>query len=179
MTDVHQWCKMNFRARRPCFIDHFLFLTFVSCDASVFSSFPILSPLPPLHLDFFDAWGIGMNFWTRLKWCRELSSTSTTQANFALRFPNCGGFLHCSLLVFCKALLLASELPTFCERLSLWASIFHCLARRRILLSTVWHCRVCFIDSPSLLCFALRCIRHMLPQNWPCFCLDERLCVSL
>ena len=28
--------------------------------------FPILSPLPPLHLDFFNAWGIGMNLWTRL-----------------------------------------------------------------------------------------------------------------
>ena len=27
MTDVHQWCKMNCSARRPCFIDH-LFLTF-------------------------------------------------------------------------------------------------------------------------------------------------------
>ena len=31
----------------------------------------------------------------------------------------CGGSLHCSLSVFFKSLLLASELPTFYERLSL------------------------------------------------------------
>ena len=31
MTYVHQWCKMNCSARRPCFIDY-LFLTFDFCQ---------------------------------------------------------------------------------------------------------------------------------------------------
>ena len=46
-----------------------------------------------------------------------LSSASTTQSYFVLRFPTFGGVLHCNLSVFCKALLLASELSTFSERL--------------------------------------------------------------
>ena len=55
-----------------------------------------------------------------------LSSASTTQAYFCLAFPNIAvGFPHCSLSVFCKALLLASELPTFNEHFSLYARIRH------------------------------------------------------
>ena len=43
----------------------------------------------------------------------------------------CGGCLHCSLSVFCNALLLASELPTFTERLSLWTWILHWNSSRK------------------------------------------------
>ena len=40
MTKIHQWRKMNFSPFIPCFIDHsFLFLTFVSCHAGIFSMF--------------------------------------------------------------------------------------------------------------------------------------------
>ena len=53
-------------------ITFFLFLTFVSCHAGIFSIFPILSPLPLLHLVFFlNAWSIGMTMWTRLWWVTE------------------------------------------------------------------------------------------------------------
>ena len=41
----------------------------------------------------------------------------------------CGGVLHCSSSLFCKALLLASELPTFYGWLWLWAWILHRLAQ--------------------------------------------------
>ena len=41
----------------PCSV-----LTFVSCHAGIFSSFSVFALLLPLHLDFFYASGIGMNF---------------------------------------------------------------------------------------------------------------------
>ena len=73
--------------------------------------FHIPSPLPPSHLEFFNAWGIGMNLWPRLWWVKEFipfavmwswwclcpapsslglvySSASTTQACLVIAFPN-------------------------------------------------------------------------------------------
>ena len=65
-------------------------------------------------------------------------------------FQYCGGFHHCSLSVFCKGLLLASELPTFYAQLSLWAWILHRLVRWRIFHSIVWHCRASVFRLPML-----------------------------
>ena len=46
----------------PCFMDDVLFFQLSSAAMPGLSSdFPILSPLLPLHLDFFVAWSIGMN----------------------------------------------------------------------------------------------------------------------
>ena len=99
----------------PCFIDHFFLVSDfrqLPCRNSLqfFPILPILSLLLLLHLDFFNAWGIGMNLWTRLWWVIEfvpfavmwswwglcpapsslglvLSSASTTQTFFVLHFP--------------------------------------------------------------------------------------------
>ena len=48
-------------------ITSFLLLTSSAAMPEFSPMFPILSPLPPLHLDFFNAWGIGMNLCTRLQ----------------------------------------------------------------------------------------------------------------
>ena len=108
----HQWRKMNFSALIPCFFDQFfLIYDFRQVPRRYFLQFfPFFLSLPPLHLLFLDAWDIGMNLWTRLQWVVEfipfevirswwglcpapsslglvLSSASTTQAYFVLRFP--------------------------------------------------------------------------------------------
>ena len=55
------------------------------------------------------------SFWP---WSRAFVGINNTSV-FCLAFTNIAvGVLHCSLSVLCKALLLASELPTFSERLS-------------------------------------------------------------
>ena len=139
------------------------------------SVFPILSPLLPLHLEF-HAWGSEKDLCRRLQWVTEfvpfavmwswpglcpapsslglvLSSASTVKAYFALRFPILR-FLHCSLSVFGNALLLVSELPTFYERLSLWAWFFIGWFNREKYASQLSGVvELCFLDSPSLLCF--------------------------
>ena len=75
----------------------------------------------------------------------------------------CGGFLHCSLSVF-------SELPTFHERLSLWAWILRRLVQWRIFLSTLWHCRALVSRQPIFVLLLFRCIRHMLPTYLTTHC---------
>ena len=141
------------------------------------SVFPTLSPLPPLHLEFFSVWGIGTNLWTRLQWVIEfipfavlwswwglcpapsslglvLSSAWTIQAYFCLAFPTIAvGFSTAIYRYFARHMLLASELPTLYEWLSLWAWILHRLVQWRIFLFIVWHCRA-FGFSIAHLCFA-------------------------
>ena len=82
-------------------------------------------------------------------------------------FQYCGGFLHCSSSVFCKALLLASELPS--------TSGFDCELEFFI----VWLNQECssqlsgivefwFLDDPSLFCsFFFLAIGHTRPHIWP------------
>ena len=67
-----------------------LLLTFVCCHAGIFASFFIISPLPPLHQEFLML----AVMWSWRSLCPApssldlvLSSTSTTQAYFVLRFP--------------------------------------------------------------------------------------------
>ena len=126
--------------------------------------FPILSPLPPLHLEF---WMLEASEWICAQDCSELWNASLLQqcdldevyVQLLLALVSCirrhqqhkrisscvsqycGGFTTALYRYFCQALLLASELPTFCERLSLWAWILRRLIQRRIFLSIVWHCR--------------------------------------
>ena len=83
------------------------------------------------------------------------------------------------VLDFHKALLLASEFPTFYERFS-WCVNFSSFGsmkktpRKSLALSSFG-----FLDSPFLLCLAFRCIRHMLPHIWPYSVRVLRLSVSL
>ena len=66
----------------------------------------------------------------------------------------CDGFLHCSLSVFCKALLLASELPTFYERLSFivsWKSSSFGSIKN---IPLIWLALSSFGSSTAYLCFA-------------------------
>ena len=69
MSKIHQWRKTNFSALISCFTDQRLSCFWFSSAAMPgFSSvFPTL-----LHCCFasgiFNAWGISMNLWTRLKW---------------------------------------------------------------------------------------------------------------
>ena len=90
-------------------------------------------------------------------------------------FPQyCGGFPHRSLSVFWKALLLASELPTFYERLSLWAWIL----RWRIFHLIVWR----FRDSPSFvsLSFSLhREIHFHIIRTRGCVFPCKTMCIIL
>ena len=59
---------------------------------------------------------VSSSFWP---WSRAFVGINNT-SKFCLAFPNIAvGLPHCSLSVFCKALLLASELPTFYEQLPL------------------------------------------------------------
>ena len=66
MTHVHQWCKLNFCARRPCFIDH---LFFTSDFREIFSNFSHSShyvSTAAFAAGIFMAWGMGINLWTKL-----------------------------------------------------------------------------------------------------------------
>ena len=49
----------------PSSINSFLFMTYDSCHAGIFSNFPMLFSLHPQHLIFFNAWGIGRNLCTK------------------------------------------------------------------------------------------------------------------
>ena len=65
MTYVHQWCKMNCSARRPCFIDH-LFLTFDFCQVprrKFLQFFQFLVHCCLCCWNFMD-WGTRINLWT-------------------------------------------------------------------------------------------------------------------
>ena len=62
-------------------------------------------------------------------------------------------FLHRCLLVFCKALLLASEFPTSFERFSWYVQILHHLVQWRRYHLIVWHYRG---FSIAHFCFAFR-----------------------
>ena len=122
MTEIHQWRKMNFSALVPCFVNHFFLvsdLRQLPCR-NVLQFFPILSPLLPLYREFLNAWGIGMNLWTRLltshrihpfcsdviltrfvsssfwPWSRAFVGINNTSV-FCLAFPIIAvAFLHCS-----------------------------------------------------------------------------------
>ena len=170
-----------------CFIDDFFLVSdshqLPCLDFHQF--FSILSPLPPLH-GIFNACGIGMNLCTRLQWVMKfiplammwswwglcpapsslglvLSSASTVQAYFVLRFPI---LRWVSPLLFIGILQsIASDLLFFSERLSLWAWIFHRLVSAKNIpfdVVDLW-----FLDSPSLLCLTFYCIGHLLPHIWP------------
>ena len=53
-------------------ITSFLFLTFVSCHARIFSSFSHFLSTAAFASGIFIAWGIGINLCTRLQWFNEL-----------------------------------------------------------------------------------------------------------
>ena len=70
MTHVHQWCKMNFCARHPCFIDHLLFTSvFCQVPRRNFSNCAHSLTTAALAAGIFDA---SINLWTKLWWCNEL-----------------------------------------------------------------------------------------------------------
>ena len=54
----------------------FLFLTFVSCHASIFSSFSYSLSTAAFTSGIFIAWGMGINLCTRLWWLNEFSIIS-------------------------------------------------------------------------------------------------------
>ena len=143
-------------------ITSFMFLTFVSCHAGIFQIF-LIFPLLPLHPFFFNAWGIGINLctkWWRLSefipfaamwssWYRcgipsnrilTDSLASTIQADLVLFSQCCCKFHGGNLLVLYKALVLASEFPTFYERFSWCVWILHLIQWRRYHVF-VWHYR--------------------------------------
>ena len=75
MTCVHQWGKMNFCARRPCFIDHLFFYFWLSSGPTTkFSPFFTHSlSTAAFAAGIFIAWGIRMNLCTKLYCCSEVS----------------------------------------------------------------------------------------------------------
>ena len=85
------------------------------------------------------------------------SSASTIQAYLVLCSQYCGRFPRCNFLVFYKALLLASELPTFYERFSWCVWILHLLVQWRRYHVIVWHDRALVSRQPTFvsLCFSL------------------------
>ena len=122
-------------------ITSFLFLSFVSCRAGVFFSFSLLfyycclciwnlhclkhrnefvnktvmiQRIHPFFSNMILMMFVSSSFepWSRVFASIERILSCVSQY--------CGGFHHCSLSVFWKALLPASELLTFYERLSLW-----------------------------------------------------------
>ena len=140
----------------------FLFLTFVSWHAGIFSYFSVLFPLLPWLSVFLaleaSEWICAQDFheslnsspwqWRDLDdvcvqlfpiWVSYIRRHRQYKRMWSCVSQNCGGFPHCSLWVFCKALLLASELPTFHERLSLWVWILRHLVQWRRFLAIVWH----------------------------------------
>ena len=126
MTQIHQWREMNFSAHSLCFIDHlFLVSDFRQLPCWDFLQFfPIISPLLPLHLEFLT---LEASEWICEQDCNESQNSSLLQwcdldevcVHLLLtliscfrrhqqykRFLSwvsqyCGGFLHCSLSVFC------------------------------------------------------------------------------
>ena len=132
---------MNFSALIPCFLDHFLLISdFRQLPCRFFLQFfpfflhyrlciwnflclrhrnelvhkTMMSyRIRPFSSDVILMRFMSSSFWP---WSRAFVGIDNTSA-FCLAFPNTG-FPHCSLSVFCKALLLASELATFYKRLS-------------------------------------------------------------
>ena len=151
MTDVHQWGKINLSAlisgffaitsffvsdfcQLPCrdFLQFFpLFLRcclciwyFLMLEASEwicaqdFHEFSNSSLLQQCDLD-----EVCVQHLVALVSCIRRHRQHKRILSFVSQY--CGGFLHCSSSVFCKALLLASELPTFYERLPLTMTMTH------------------------------------------------------
>ena len=176
---------MNFSALIPCFLDTFSFVS-VSCHAGIFFNFPILVPLLPSHLDFFTAWGFGINLCTKSSWfnCRDVIFVIPVRHTFqsyshsfvgidntrifGLAFPNtAAGFSAAIYWCFTRhcCWYRNSQLP---------AAVFHDVLEVLVLRSTeedtTWLpgiIELWFLDSPLSLRFAFRCIRHMLPHIWP------------
>ena len=163
--------------------------------------FPFLSPLLPLHLEFsllrhqnefvnktvmiqrnhpfFTDMILVMfvfcSFWALVSCFRRHQQHKHTP--FCVS-QCCGGFLHCSSSVFCKALLLASELPTFSERLSLWAGTSHFLVRWSTFLSIVGIVELWFLDGHF--CFVFFLLHRTCASTYLAIHhLDEKLFVFL
>ena len=167
MTQYELFCPYSLLQRSPpsCF-------WLSSAAMPEFSPvFTFLSPLPPLHLVFLmleasewicarnctELWNSSLLQWYDLdEVCVQLLLASVSCFRRHQQYKRvlscvsqyCGGFPHCSFSVICEALLLASELPTFYERLSLWAWILRRLVQWRIFLSIVWHCRALVSRKP-------------------------------
>ena len=182
MTRNELFCLYALLLRSPLF----LFLTFVSCHAGIFSSFSILSQLPPSHLlfsmleaseNYVPNCNGQMNLFLLQRCdlrdaCANLflidSSASAIQAYFWSCFPQyCGRFHRGNLLVFYKVVLLASEFPAIHERffmVSLNSSSFgsmkkiprNCLALSSFGFSTAHFC-FAFRFTASDICSHMHC----------------------
>ena len=139
-TEIHQWRKMNVSAIVPCFFYHFFLISdfrqlpcqnflqffpvFLFCRLCIWTFSCLKHRNKIMHHVPMTQWihsfcidVILMRFVSSSfsPWSRAFVGINNTSV-FRLS-QHCGWFHHCSLLVFCKALL-ASELPTFYERLS-------------------------------------------------------------
>ena len=155
MTQVHQWRKMNFSTFIPCFIDHFFFVSdFRQTPCRYFLEFfPLFLHCCLCNRHFqclrhrnklvyqvvMTQWIPFAAMWSSWYLCgtpsnRVLkdSSASTIQACLVLlSFPNTvAGFPAAIYWCFYKALLLASEFPTFHERFSWYVEILHHLVHQ-------------------------------------------------
>ena len=97
-----------------------------------------------------------------------LSSASTLQTYFVLRFPILRWFsplLFIGILQGIAGDIGTSNFPRVAFIVSLNSSWFG--SKKEY--SSQWSGSVelRFLDSPSLLCLLFRCIRHMLPHIWP------------
>ena len=155
-------------------ITSFLFLTFVSCHAGMFSNFSHSFSTAAIASGIKNAWGIGMTLCARQQWVTEFipfavmwsgwglcpapsslglvhSSASTTQAYFVLRFPI---LRWISPLLFIGILQGTSGFLCELEFFVVWlneefsSGVFE-----------FW-----FLDTPSLFCC---CIGHKFPHIRP------------
>ena len=142
-------------------ITSFLVLTFVSCHDGIFSNVSHVSPHCCLCIwnfkrlrhrnEFVNKTVMCHRIHPFVQWCDldeicvqlllALVSCFRRHQQYkhilSCNSEHCGGFHLSSLTVLCKAFMQASELPTFYERLSVWAWILRRLAQWRIFPSIV------------------------------------------
>ena len=171
MTEIHQWRKMNFSALCPTFFCFWLWSAVMSVSSPIFSFFFHCS-LRTSNFQCLRNRNKLMQYTAITEWIYSFCSNVIfvipawhTFQSYSHRFVGivkrvlscvsqfCGGLSHCSLSVFCKALL-TSNFPKAAFIVSLNSSSFGSMKNIPL-------------DSPSLFCILFRCIGQKFPHIWP------------
>ena len=187
MTQNELFCLYSLLPRSP-----------LSCFWLSSAVMPGFSPVFPFFWhcclciwNFFHAWGIGMNVWTRMLWFTEfipfavmwswwglcpapsslglvLSSASTTQAYFVSRFPILRQVSPLHFIGILQGVAAGIGTSNFLRAafiVSLNSSSFGSM--KNIPLNCLALSIFGFSTAHFLFCFLFHCIRHMLPHIWP------------
>ena len=139
-------CPLTTQNVRFCFfpclgVTSFLFLTFVSCHAGIFSSLSHSLSTAAFASGMFIAWGIGIKKSSFHTLPRRFVGFNDACVFCLANTQNASSFPVTLRVGFCKALQLASELPTFYAHFSQFPRIPHPLDQWSKYLANFWHCQ--------------------------------------